>query len=221
MGQLKIVCISDTHGYHGGVYAPDGDVLVHAGDYSMAGRDSETKSFLGWLDVQPHRHKVLIAGNHDLDCQSYPEKFKSYLDVLAPGVTYLNEESIAINGVKFFGSPWTPWFYDWAFNAARGKECKKHWDKIPQDTDVLVTHGPPRGHLDCCPKPMGCDDLLAAVIDIKPRLHVFGHIHEGYGSRLGANAIITPTAIKQTLFVNASICNAAYRPINKPIVVEI
>lgn len=121
-------------------------------------------------------------------------------------------------GLKFWGSPIQPWFHDWAFNRWRGSltegSIKKHWDMIPDDTDVLITHGPPKGFGDRPfgrEKPVGCDDLLAAVLRIKPKLHVFGHIHGGYGFDV----------FNGTIFLNASSVDEAYKPVNSPVVFDI
>ena len=93
---------------------------------------------------------------------------------------YLCDESLTLDGVKFYGSPWQPRFFDWAFNKDRGAPLKAIWDKIPLDTDVLITHGPPHGILDLTFDKIkaGCEELLLAVQRIKPKVHVFGHIHE-------------------------------------------
>ena len=134
---------------------------------------------------------------------------------MAKKIRYLENGSCEFGGLKFWGSPVQPEFMDWAFNVKRGPDIKKYWDMIPDDTDVLITHGPPWGLLDQI-RPgrevehLGCGELLKAVRRVKPKLHVFGHIHGGYGS------------FKEgpTQFVNASLLNEAYRPVNAPIVVE-
>ena len=116
--------------------------------------------------------------------------------------------------MKFWGSPWQPWFYDWAFNLNRGHDIKQKWDLIEHDVDVLITHGPPYGILDKTiheQTHVGCEELKKCVLRLKPKLHVFGHIHEGYGTyRMG-----------DTVFINACILNVHYQPVNKPIIVEL
>tara|TARA_R110002073_G_scaffold128374_2_gene274096 strand:- start:242 stop:643 length:402 start_codon:yes stop_codon:yes gene_type:complete len=126
---------------------------------------------------------------------------------------YLQDESVEIEGLKIYGSPWQPWFFNWAFNLRTPEELKEKWDKIPEDTDVLVTHGPPLGILDLTMDGLnvGCSELIKAVERIKPRAHIFGHIHEGYGD----------TMLDGCIFVNASINTHRYRPINEPIIFEI
>jgi hypothetical protein len=126
---------------------------------------------------------------------------------------YLQDEAVEIEGLRIWGSPWQPEFLDWAFNLPRGAALREKWDRIPSGTDVLITHGPPQGVLDRVDEGRreGCADLLNAVARVRPRLHLFGHIHEGYGclERDG------------TTFVNASICDRAYRPVNPPVVVDL
>ena len=119
---------------------------------------------------------------------------------------------MVIDGVKFYGSPWQPWFYDWAFKFERGPEIRAKWDLIPEDTDVLITHGPlfGIGDLTAHGDQAGCHDLLEVVEKIKPAIHIFGHIHEGYG--------VTSNGV--TTFINASICDHLYQPVNPPIVYE-
>ena len=121
---------------------------------------------------------------------------------------YLQDEAITIEGINFYGSPWQPWFYDWAFNLQRGDQIRAKWDLIPGNTDVLITHGPPLGFgdLTSAGERVGCKDLLEAVERIKPTLHVFGHIHEAVGTHSDG----------KTTFINASICDLSYRPVNKP-----
>ncbi len=205
---MKIVCISDTHNYYPEV--PDGDVLVHAGDITMVGKYSRLREFNDWLGTLPHKHKLIIAGNHDLSFEDDTEKAES---IITNG-TYLCDKDVVIDGVKFWGSPWQPWFNDWAFNVPRGSNSLKAvWDKIPDDTDVLITHGPPYGILDRTLEGdlVGCDLLLARVKEVKPKFHIFGHIHEEYGV----------TVRDGTTFINASIMNREYKPGNSAIVAGI
>ena len=207
---MKIVCISDTHSLHNRMEIPDGDLLIHAGDVSSRGGMSEIADFNEWLGKLPHLHKVIIAGNHDFGFERYPKESKA----LITNAKYLNDSGIAIKGLKIWGSPIQPWFYDWAFNRKRGKEIRKHWNMIPTDTDILITHGPPFGILDDTERgeKVGCADLMDIIqTRVKPRLHVFGHIHEAYGQQ----------QVDDTLFVNASMVNLAYFPVNQAIVVNI
>lgn len=208
---MKLVLISDTHGAHKTVQVPEGDVLIHAGDLSKRGEEGEVKEFLDWFSKQPHTYKVFVAGNHDW---LFERRSAEYIKSLIPeNIIYLNDSGVEINGVYIWGSPIQPTFYNWAFNRDRGEDIKRHWDLIPEHTDVLITHGPPYGILDKTfrGEHVGCQDLMNAIHEIQPKLHVFGHIHEGYGIQQS----------KQTNFVNASILDQKYRCVNQPIVINI
>ncbi|THF69328.1 metallophosphoesterase [Deinococcus sp. Arct2-2] len=207
---MKIVCISDTHNLHDTVVVPDGDVLVHAGDYSMQGHVAETQAFLTWFASQPHRHKVFVAGNHDFIFEKREQQARA---MVPPGVIYLDDEGMTLEGVRFWGSPVTPFFHHWAFNR-HPSSIGRSWDLIPDDTDVLITHGPPSGRLDrlASGQTVGCPQLWEALeTRLRPRLHVFGHIHEGYGQVSGGGRTS----------VNASIVDEYYRPANAPVVVTL
>jgi Icc-related predicted phosphoesterase len=206
---MRIVCISDTHGRARDIVVPDGDVLVHAGDLTGSGDLASIEDEADWLRSLPHAHKVVIAGNHDWGFQREPDRARERMHDL----TYLEDSETTIGGLRFWGSPWQPWFASWAFNLERGAEIRAKWDLIPAGIDVLVIHGPPLGILDRTIADMnaGCADQLAAVQRVRPRLHVFGHIHEGYG-RLDRDG---------TIFVNASTCNEWYQPVHAPIVVDL
>lgn len=209
---MRIVCLSDTHGFHRQAEMPPGDVLVFAGDATNAGEASTYLDFNQWLKELPYKNIVAIAGNHDFGASA-----KCFSNA-----TYLEDSGVEIDGVKFYGSPWTPQFFDWAFMLPRGgEELKAKWDAIPSDVGVLVTHGPPQGVLDQA-KPgysqhIG-DELLAESygVTMQPKLHVFGHIHGSYGIRSDWLFEECPTT-----FVNAAFVNEAYKPSNAPIVAEI
>lgn len=145
---MRLVCISDTHNTHKTLNIPRGDILIHAGDATGQGTSLEVNRFLAWFSTRPHRHKILVAGNHDWLFQHDPDGAAQLLRA-NPGITYLQDSGVEIEGVKFWGSPWQPWFCDWAFNLPRnGPALRQVWNKIPLDTEVLITHGPPRGMLD-------------------------------------------------------------------------
>ena len=215
---MKITCISDTHNQHLHI-PPDwlegGDVLVHAGDISGRGSLKEVEEFLAWFNELPYTHKIMIAGNHDF----WFEKMSTFAvnEMLAekyPNITYLNDSGVEIDGVKFWGSPVQPWFYDWAFNRM-GTDICRHWDMIPLDTDVLITHGPMKGILDMTLRGVstGCPYLLEKSAEMTNlKLFVCGHIHEAYGKFEFPDGGV---------FVNASTLNFNYQVQNKPIVVEI
>ena len=216
---MRLVCVSDTHNQLAKVKLPEGDLLVHSGDWTMQGRLQEVAQFA--FDLRNVVDKfplgaVVVAGNHDFLAQKENATTRMLLQHLK--ITYLLDESVTIKGFKFWGSPWTPWFFDWAFNLERGEEIRKKWDLIPDDTDVLVTHGPPSGILDTIPKGngVGCFDLLQRLEDVRPKLCVFGHIHHSYGRKEWARY-----KGGFTEFVNASICTEQYKPTNDPIVVDL
>jgi predicted phosphohydrolase len=206
---MRIVCLSDTHGRHGRLNVPEGDLLLHAGDFSMEGRSEEIERFDHWLGTLPHEHKVVIAGNHDFLFERDPDRARALL----ANASYLQDGLIEVGGLRIWGSPWQPWFFDWAFNLPRGPALASKWALVPDGVHVLVTHGPPAGILDrtANEEAVGCHDLARALERILPRLHVFGHIHESYG-RLERDG---------TTFVNASNCDLKYRPVQAPIVVEL
>jgi 3',5'-cyclic AMP phosphodiesterase CpdA len=205
---VRVVCLSDTHSRHEEIAVPDGDLLIVAGDFTKRGRKPEIEAFDRWLGTLPHPHKVVIAGNHDFAFEHDPEA-RTWIT----RATYLQDEGGVFAGLRVWGSPWTPRFYDWAFNLDRGEPLRKVWERIPAELDVLVTHGPPRGILDRCfsGDDAGCDDLRIAVERIRPRLHVFGHIHEAHGELVHEGV----------RFVNASNCTLSYVPSQAPIVVDL
>jgi predicted phosphohydrolase len=177
---MRIVAVADTHTFQADLApVPDGDVFVHAGDLCRGGRLRELATVAEWLKGLPHRHKVVIAGNHDWCFAREPA---AALDLLGPTVIYLQDSGAEIESVRFWGSPWQPAFNNWAFNLPRGAALAEKWALIPAGTDVLITHGPPAGIGDYSEAARaGCADLLAAVRRVKPLLHLFGHIHPDGG----------------------------------------
>lgn len=216
---MKLVILSDTHNRHRGLSVPDGDVLIHCGDFSMLGQSAEVIDFLNWLRSQPHKHKIFIAGNHDRLFEKNPALAMSYTNLLNGGdgtVHYLQDSGIQIDGISFWGVPWTPKFGGWSFMLPRqSAEMRDVCGKIPNDLDVLITHGPPFGILDLSPygnEHAGCLDLFeASSLRVKPKVHCFGHIHDGYGV----------TSDGDTSYINAAICDEEYNPVNLPVVVDV
>lgn len=210
---MKLVCISDTHSLHRQIRKmPDGDVLIHAGDCLGAGTLDEVEDLNDWLGTLPHRHKIVIAGNHDWAFQETPDLAREALS----NAIYLEDNGVEIEGVHFWGSPWTPTFMDWAFMLDRGQPLQERWQRIPDNTDVLITHVPPRDigdevAADFGSENVGCLDLLDRIEHLSLKVHVFGHIHEGYGEYSLAN----------TRLINASTCTVHYRPDNRPIVLDV
>lgn len=208
---MRCVLLSDTHNRHYSVKVPDGDVLVHAGDLTMRGTLSEIGEAIDWLVSLPHRHKLFIAGNHDFAFQESPEDARA---LVPPELTYLEDSGITIEGRRFWGAPWQPWFHDWAFNLSRGPELARCWQRIPEETEVLITHGPPFGILDrvTAGESVGCQDLTARLTALAElRIHAFGHIHEARG--------VLDWGGKR--FVNAACCDRRYRPTGVPVVVDL
>ena len=204
-----IVAISDTHNHHQKMNLPKGDILIHAGDYSNIGTKEDTISFMDWFAAQPHAHKIFIAGNHDF----YPERYRAEFRKLIPtGIQYLENEMTIARGIKIWGSPYTPYFGGMAFNKKRGKDSKAIWDLIPDDIDIVVTHGPPYGILDHTYRYtlVGCEELKIKIDQVKPRYHIFGHIHEQPG--------IEKT--EGVTYMNATQVNLFYQLTRKPIVFD-
>lgn len=198
----RIVCLSDTHSQHHAVSVPPGDILIHAGDHCNHGTSGEVKAFDRWLGTLPHPHKVLIAGNHDLPWQKRPRYARMWLH----DAHYLQDSGVEVLGWKAWGTPWQPDFPQWAFYQEPASPLLGYlWEKIPDETQILVTHIPPAGILD--DGRYGCPLLAERIGRLKHlRLHVFGHIHEAYGR----------VQRGETIFVNASICNESYQPTRKP-----
>lgn len=178
---MRIVAVADTHLFTEDLVVPDGDVFVHAGDMCRAGDLGELESAAAWIASLPHRHKVIVAGNHDGAFQDDPARARA----LFADFHYLEDSEVTIEGARFYGSPWQPAFNDWAFNLPRGAPLARVWSRIPRGLDVLITHGPPEGYGDRSgmetDERAGCADLLARVLEVEPRLHLFGHIHQDGG----------------------------------------
>lgn len=212
----KLVFISDTHCQLHKVKIPDGDILIHSGDLTYNGSIEQVSQELTKLKKisAKFQHVVLVCGNHDW----LGQKNSSLMRQMCAdnNVIYLEDEAITLEGLKIYGSPWQPAFCNWAFNKERGAEINKYWDMIPDDTNILVTHGGPYGIGDICPDGFvaGCKDLLYRIHQLdKLKIHCFGHIHGGRG--------VYKNKLRDIIFINASICDEDYRPTNKPIMVEL
>ena len=208
---MKIVAISDSHGQHLSLQLPAGDMLIHAGDISGRGSLAAVKHFLQWFSSQDYKYKIFIAGNHDFLFERETDEFIQSL--IPEDVIYLNDSGVEIEGIHIWGSPVQPWFHNWAFNRIRGKDIQKHWDLIPTNTDILITHGPPMGVLDRTVHgnmQVGCQNLMDTIQKIQPKVHIFGHIHEAYG-------VEEQDGIK---FINASVLNLQYELVNAPVVFD-
>lgn len=179
---MRIVAVADTHLFHHELGVPDGDVFIHAGDMCRGGDLAELAEAAEHIRSLPHRHKIVVAGNHDWAFSDAPEKARA---LLGPDVVYLQDSGVTLEGVLFWGSPWQPEYNGWAFNVPRGAPLAAKWALIPSTTHVLVTHGPPFGIGDRSSmggEREGCRDLRDRVFEVAPRLHLFGHIHEDGGA---------------------------------------
>lgn len=188
---IRLVAVADTHLQHAEVEIPDGDILIIAGDITRRGTLPQLAQALEFFRRQAHRDKILIAGNHEFCLQNTLEQARPLLD----GFHYLLDSGITLHGLRFWGTPWQPWFYNWAFNLQRGPDLAAKWALIPDDTDVLISHGPPRGYGDDTGRErVGCDDLLTRVRELRPLVHLYGHIHEDRGHwRLGESLLVNVT----------------------------
>ena len=209
---MRVVCISDTHGIAHPKELPEGDILIHAGDLSLTGQPHEIEQALAWLRKFPHKYKIFIGGNHDnalAEFYGYFEtQMKPYKD--RTPLIYLCGSKIKVEGLTIFGSsaiPFNPIYRAGARAYMLDGTTARHWNLAPA-CDILITHGAPKGILD---SGHGDHILMNYVNQIKPKLHVFGHIHMGYGRYTFGG----------TEFVNASLLNEAYRPANDPIVVDL
>ena len=209
---MKIVFISDTHGQHRKIKnLPKADLIIHGGDVSKLGKDHEVEDFIHWFLRLDYAHKIFIAGNHDFYFEDYSLDFMQ--KKLTSNCHYLCNSGVEIDGIKIWGSPVTPTFFNWAFNENRGKAIQKYWNMIPSDTNILVTHGPVRGILDRTISNIsaGCEDLLKTVKKVKPKFHLFGHIHEAYGEE----------KVNETIFINGSLLNEKYELVNSPVEINL
>ena len=180
---VRIVAVADTHLYHRDLQVPAGDLFIHAGDLCRGGSPPELATALHWIDSLPHANKVVVAGNHDWALAREGEREVARAALAEAGVVYLEDAEATVAGLRIYGSPWQPEFFAWAFNLPRGAPRAEKWAAIPAGLDVLITHGPPQGYGDrvTASRAEGCVDLRARVAVVRPRLHLFGHIHEDGG----------------------------------------
>ena len=232
---MIITFISDTHTKHGQLITaddirnsqqlidlPGGDLLIHAGDFMSSGYSKrEAEDFLYWFNtIKGYDKKIFIAGNHDRIMQNDPDWATDILKEYTT-INYLQDEEYGLyditedRSINIYGSPWQPEFYQWAFNLPRnGEELKSKWDAIPENTDILITHGPAFGFLDDVEGRrgihLGCELLIDRIKEVKPKIHVCGHIHSGYGHYFDGH----------THFFNASILNERYDYTNLPVTID-
>lgn len=177
---MVLVLFGDTHELHREVEVPAGDILICVGDFTMFSENlSAIEDFNEWLGDLPHPHKIVVPGNHEFFLESNPER-RTLLD----NANVLIDEGIAIEGLNIYGSPMIP-LYGTAFGKSSAQDRKLHWSKVPNDTHVLVTHGPPFGILDHPPdqiKGMGDPELRNRVKELSfLKLHAFGHVDGAHG----------------------------------------
>ncbi len=197
----SITCISDLHGFYHNLVIEPTDILICAGDITSHSIRKYVEDFNVWFNKQPCKYKILVAGNHDWYLQLNQDP-QDLLDTI-----YLQDKCINIEGIKIYGTPYQPIFNNWAFNLPE-EELIKKWDLIPENIDVLVTHCPPNGICDLTTnnEHAGSKSLYNKIKD-KNLIHIFGHIHEGYGMIFEDH----------NLYINCSICNESYKPVNKPV----
>ncbi len=218
--KIKITFISDTHNKHkqADSLLTNGDILIHSGDMTSMGYTEEIINFCIWFNkLDNYKNKLFISGNHDFIFEKEPIKAKEIYS-LFDNIKYLQDECIYIENeklnrpIKIYGSPWQPLFYNWAFNLTE-EELAKKWEKIPEDVDILITHGPAYGYLDRVIgkyENLGSKTLIEAIKLKKPKIHVCGHIHSGHGYYFDGN----------THFINASLLNESYNLVYKPITID-
>lgn len=210
---LKVAAISDTHTKHNKLVIPECDVLIHAGDATFRGTYQEIVDFAKWFEKQPAKYKIFVPGNHEKVFEECLPISISWFKEHCPTGILLIEDEIIIEGIKFYGSPITPYFHNWGWNRFP-HEIVRHWEKIPDDTNILITHGPPKEILDQISFDrdyLGCPFLKEVVINLNISHHIFGHIHGGHGYK----------EVNRKKFYNVSICDEAYNPTNKITVMEI
>lgn len=213
---MKLCIISDTHNKLSKFTLPKADVLVHCGDWTLGGTFEEFRGFVKDLKAirNNYKHVVVVPGNHDQIAETAPGVVVEMLKKTK--VTALIDEKAIIEGFNFFGSPWVPACGNWSFQFENDDHAAAHWQRIPANTDILVTHCPPHGVLDIANSRWavghtGCPELAKRVVALKPKLHAFGHIHEGYGMVSSA----------ETDFINAASLKRDYVQQNEPVLIEV
>lgn len=210
---MKICIISDTHNKHKRLAKlPEADVIIHCGDFTSMGHSHEIVEFMKWFSkLEEFKHKIIIAGNHDWLFETNGVLAR---EKVPENVIYLEDSEVIIDGIKFYGTPVSLPFMNWAFNRPEEK-LKLHWEAIPDDTDVLITHQPPFGIFDWSVydnKHTGSPSLYFEVMErIQPKIHCFGHIHSGHGIKV----------IENTTFINASNLDEDYMCVYEPIIIDI
>lgn len=214
---MRIVFVSDTHNRLDRIKVPDGDMLIHSGDFTMrteaktpAAHLEQVSRFNNDLGALPHPFKVVVAGNHDAPFESDNAEARALLT----NAVYLQDQLAVLGGLRIYGSPWQPEYRKWAFNLPRdSEELRAVWSRVPDNIDILVTHGPPKGFLDRAPlwPTLGDQFLRDRVLEVRPKIHCFGHVHFSAG-------VLEHEGIT---FVNAASLNEKYQPTGDVIVLDI
>jgi Icc-related predicted phosphoesterase len=216
---VKLVAISDVHTKWKNLVIPECDILISAGDYSFRGEKRTIKEYHEWLNKQDAGYIVSVQGNHELWVEKNFEEAKAIAEKACPGVHFIGDHgTVDVEGIKIHGSAITPWFHSWAWNVHRGPDIAAEWAKIPDDTNILVTHGPVHGILDVVPyangtpkERVGCHDLFDRVMKLeKLKVHICGHIHHSHGFK----------EFNGKHFYNVAICDEMYMPINPITIIE-
>lgn len=202
--ELKIIAISDTHNKHKEITIPECDILIHAGDATGMGRASEIRNFAKWFNKQPAKYKIFVPGNHELKFEKELPASKLWFSEECPDGILLINQSIEIEGIKIYGSPITPFFYNWAWNEYK-EGLEKAWKAIPDDTNLLITHGQAYGINDIVDNQpgvhLGCQHLMDRIQELKNlKIYIGGHLHSGKKY----------TYFNGVQFYNASICGERY-----------
>lgn len=205
MNPIDILHLSDTHGQHKNLKSlPEADVIVHSGDFTFAGSEEEAYDFMNWFCNLPYKHKIFIAGNHDM-CMYGAD----HIDGLSRNVHYLYNNSVVIDGIKFYG---IPMFMEDCMDG----NLDVFINNIPDDTDVLITHMPPKGTCDLAnygkgPEHRGNATLAELLKKLHPTCHLFGHEHDADGKTIKENVI----------YSNACVVDSRYNLINNPTIINI
>lgn len=208
---MKVVMISDTHAKHSSLIMPEGNIVIHSGDFSHG--INSANDFMIWYSELDYEYKILVAGNHDFIVERNNEDFRRMAKEL--GIIYLEDSGIEINGLNFYGSPWTPTYGSFSYMASE-EELLKHFRKIPLNTNVLITHGPQFNVLDLVygDRRVGSRSLSRVIEGLKElKLHCFGHIHESSGMQMNDE-------YRKYISVNASIVDY-YGPQKQPYIVDL
>jgi Icc-related predicted phosphoesterase len=209
---MLLTIISDTHGKHKAINKlPPADVIIHCGDFTTVGKEHEVRNFMKWFSkLEQYKYKIIIAGNHD---KLFEHSGHWARQLIPKNVIYLEDSGVDIEGIKFYGTPYQLPFMNWAFQKPE-ERISIHWEAIPDDTDVLITHSPPYMVMDWgiwSEHHTGSPSLYKEIIErIKPNINCFGHIHNSHGIKV----------IDNTTFINASILDDDYLPAFKPVLVE-